>query len=477
MPYDCGYTDFTVFIDIFDNDSDVLTVTANYGDISLFATEVDGDATTYTYQIDFLMQDFCGDCASFILEITADDGVNDPVVWAYADEVTIIGEITASMHNLWVLPGEEDWMNVYLDACGDCFCLGGFVFTIEYDPSVLSITDVERGVAISAGEYWNVLYNYEGVGHIRVVFINDLNNQEPAQEICDLNPADPLFRMKFLLNPEPDYPINFCLPVCFMFDQPGENSFDYNNVSDAVGYNIWVNDGCVVPPDSTTDNTLLLTMECGNVKIVDCNVIRGDINLNGLQNEVGDAVLLANYLMGTEEFTLRQMIAADVNDDGLRATVADLIMLINILNGNGGGKVAPLDVAAIIAMPADASGNVDITVSSEVSVGGALVAINHTGVELGVPVVDGMTIDYSDNGDVMTVLVYNMESHSFAPGTMSCSRFLSLPKALSVLAKFRYLIIVALCCAVAPLMRPHCRQYSRFLRTSRIHSMPKPASN
>jgi hypothetical protein len=421
MPYDCGYNDFSVFVDIFDNDGDVLDVTTNYGTVTLFATDgAPGEPTTYTYKIDFDMEDFCGDCASFFLEITADDGVNDPAtVYTYADEVTIIGEIVASMDlALYLLPGESDWMKVYLDACGDCFCLGGFVFSIEYDPSILSILDVEAGAALAGGEYWNVVYNFDGPGTIRVVFINDLNNQTQVEPICAIDPEDALFKMEFLLSADYEYPSNFCNPICFMFDELGENHYDYNNVSDQGGYHIWINDGCDDAPDSTEYGTMLLTMECGNIKIVDCNVIAGDINLNGHNFEVGDAVLLANHLIDPAgyPFTLRQMVAADANLDGLRATVADLIYMINMLNGVGGGKVAPLDVVATIAMPADASGNVDIVVRSEVSVGGALVSINHTGVELGVPTIDGMNIDYRDNGEVMTVLVYK-ESESFAPGT------------------------------------------------------------
>jgi len=310
-------------------------------------------------------------------------------------------------------------MYVYLDACGDCFCLGGFVFSVEYDASVLEVTEVHKGPALAGGEYWNVVFNFDGPGTIRVTFINDLNNQTQVEPICDINPEEWLFAMKFLLNPEPEYPANFCIPICFMYDDLGENHYDYNNVADEEGYHIWINDGCTDDPDSVLYETLLLTMECGNIKVMDeHNVLTGDINLNGYANEVGDAVLLANHLIDpiAFPFSLRQMFASDVNDDGLQATIADLIWLINALNSPGGGKVAPLDVAATVAMPADASGNVDITVNSEVSVGGALVSINHAGVELGVPVVDGMNIDYSDNGEVMTVLVYK-ETSSLNPGT------------------------------------------------------------
>jgi hypothetical protein len=226
--------------------------------------------------------------------------------------------------------------------------------------------------------------------------------------------------MKFLLSADYVYPADFCIDICFMFDLPGQNHFDYNNVSDAGGYHIWMNDGCDDAPDSTQYGTLLLDMVCGNVKVLDEHNIRyGDINLNGAPFDVGDVVLLANHLIDPLgfPFTLRQMMASDVNHDGIRASIGDLIVMINTLNGQtDGGKVAPLDVIASVAMPVDAYGDVDVTITSDLSVGGALVSINHTGVELGVPTADGMNIDYRDNGDVMTVLVYNDEAVSFAPG-------------------------------------------------------------
>jgi hypothetical protein len=165
---------------------------------------------------------------------------------------------------------------------------------------------------------------------------------------------------------------------------------------------------------------MCLHLVCCNVKIVDCNTVLGDINLNGFPWEAGDAVLLANHLIDfvAFPFTLRQMVAADVNGDGLRATIADLIYMINRLNHfDFGPKLAPLDVVATVSMPENAAGDVNVMINSETRVGGALVAINHTGVELGEPVANGMDLNYSDNGDVMTVLVYDMEAVSFAPGS------------------------------------------------------------
>jgi hypothetical protein len=443
LPTDCTYEDFEVCFDIFDPDSDPLDVTSTAGTVVLTGSTPEGDGMWYHYCLDFDMEDFCGTCFNGEVEVMATDNNNDPVYWN-AGSITIIGAITASMDPaLYIWPGMEEWMPVYLDVCGPCFCLGGFVFSIEYDPSVLVVTDVMRGAALMGGEYWNVTYNVDGPGTIRVTFINDLNNQTPVDDICremvfdeetqewvEVNPFDgPLFEMLFLLSGEFEYPVNFCTPICFMFDAEGEDHYDYNNVSDEGGYHIWMNDGCGDAPDSSEYGTLELDMVCGNIKVMnEHNVEIGDVNLNGYAFDVGDAVLLANHLIDPVAFpfTLRQMIASDVNDDGLYATIADLIYMINVINNVGvGGKIAPLDVIATVAMPVDTYGDVNVTVSSDLSVGGALVAINHTGVELGAPTAEGLTIDYRDNGDVMTVLVYNEDVHN--PLTSGTNVLFTLP--------------------------------------------------
>jgi hypothetical protein len=424
LPVDCTYEDFEVCFDVYDPDGDTPTVTSTVGTVVAMGEtpdELPDEGITFHYCLVFDMEDFCGTCFNGEVIVTAVDEGNypdEPQVYN-AGSLAVIGVVTASMDPaLYIWPGMEEWMPVYLDVCGECFCLGGFVFSIEYDASILTVTDVMQGAALMGGEYWNVIYNFDGPGTIRVTFINDLNNQTPVEDICGFL-QEPIFMLKFLLSPEPQYPTNFCVPICFMFDQDGENHFDFNNVSDEGGYHVWINDGCDDAPDSSQYGTLELDMECGNIKVLnEHNVMLGDLNLNGYAFEVGDAVLLANHLIDpvAYPFTLRQMFASDVNGDGLQATIADLIWMINAINGMMGPKVAPLDVVATVAMPVDTYGDVDVTITSELAVGGALVSINHTGVELGAPTVNGMNLEYRDNGDVMTVLVYQ-DTESFAPGT------------------------------------------------------------
>lgn len=417
----CTYTDFCIEVVISDVDGDPVFITGP-GDWTLVNTEPGiGDELIYTYEVCFDMEAYCGECADFTFGFSVTDNNNDPVTYTAPAATAIVGAITASFAPYTeFLPGEEQWVPVYLDACGDCFCLGGFVLTFEWDASVLSVSDIQRGAYLADGEYWNVVYGIAGPGTARVTFINNLSNCEDCDPICDINADAPLFMVKFLLNPAYQYQSDFCSNICFMYDLPGENHFAYNNITDASGYTVWFNDGCQDPPDSTFYGTFQLNLECGQIRILNVhNILVGDINANGYANDVGDVVLLANHLMDpvTYWFTLRQMYASDANGDGLQATIGDLVFMINALNGGGVAKVVPIDVAAMVTIPNVFNGNLPVSVTSDASVGGAVVTINHPGVELGVPTADGMNLQYSDNNDVMTVVVYNMQSVSFASGT------------------------------------------------------------
>jgi len=78
----------------------------------------------------------------------------------------------------------------------------------------------------------------------------------------------------------------------------------------------------------------------GGIKIICSDEIdaRGDINLNGVMNEIADAVVFTNYFIyGMSAFTISeegQKAATDVNADGVVLSVADLVYLIRIVVGD-----------------------------------------------------------------------------------------------------------------------------------------------
>ena len=63
----------------------------------------------------------------------------------------------------------------------------------------------------------------------------------------------------------------------------------------------------------------------------------GDINLNGVAFEIGDAVRLTNYFIYGQRAALDpvQMANADCNQDGMKATISDLVYLIRVLVDDG----------------------------------------------------------------------------------------------------------------------------------------------
>jgi hypothetical protein len=119
----------------------------------------------------------------------------------------------------------------------------------------------------------------------------------------------------------------------------------------------------------------------GGVDIIPVEDIddRGDINLNGIANEIADAVVFTNYFIyGADAFEINyegQKAATDVNNDGIALTVADLVYLIRVIVGDALPipKVAPnisLNVASgnIVSVDAEIgaaqfvfAGNVDVT--------------------------------------------------------------------------------------------------------------------
>jgi hypothetical protein len=79
----------------------------------------------------------------------------------------------------------------------------------------------------------------------------------------------------------------------------------------------------IVPP--------MLTLTNGMVYIFE--PLYGDVNINSDPFEVGDAVTLINYFIGTVNLSPRQKANSDCNRDNIQATIADLVYLLRVING------------------------------------------------------------------------------------------------------------------------------------------------
>jgi hypothetical protein len=157
--------------------------------------------------------------------------------------------------------------------------------------------------------------------------------------------------------------------------------------------------------------------------------------VNCLLYEVADAVLVANRLSygwgvwgentdncygvpaGTDDDDMQEA-AADLNGNGF-ADIGDLIQFINIINGNmtPPAKLDPAASEVSVTMPNVVNDNMIVSISSGLDIGGAVVTINHSGVEIGTPVAaDGMDIISYDADGVLKVVVYSLEGNTIVAG-------------------------------------------------------------
>jgi hypothetical protein len=162
------------------------------------------------------------------------------------------------------------------------------------------------------------------------------------------------------------------------------------------------------------------------------------MNLNGIANEVGDAVLYTNYFIYGDgvfepvavppapDLRAVQILASDINDDGIPLTVADLVYLIRIITGDaspypesGEGKITPYANSADVVAKTDGQ-TMTVTSHSSEGVGAAAFVFRHTGMEIGTPVLTDeaseMTIRSSNKNGELRVLVYSMNGNAVTAG-------------------------------------------------------------
>jgi hypothetical protein len=153
----------------------------------------------------------------------------------------------------------------------------------------------------------------------------------------------------------------------------------------------------------------------GGIKIVCADSIdaRGDVNLNGLSNEIADAVMFTEYFVsGLSAFGTHiegSIAATEINGDGIALSVADLVYLVRVIVGDA--LPLPKTVASVANISAKGA-----VVSSDMELGAALfvfegatsVELLAEGMELKTGIVDGNT----------HALVYSLNENTIAAGAV-----------------------------------------------------------
>jgi hypothetical protein len=408
---------------------------------------------------------------TFELCILVDDGADtcDGCSPANADTccvyIHVIPKIHVYIEKTHNTPmGQFEWVSIHLnDLIQPPNLMGGFDFLIWYDASVLTFQFAQAGQMLvdCEWEYFTYRYGPNGncgpnacpTGVLRVVGMAETNNG-PYHPSCFVSSPGELVKLRFYVTANQLYECQY-VPIKFIWYDCGDNTisskdgdtlFISQHVYGFVGEEIPPQDSNVVPGlygwyTNITDTTAefptfggapdtcltdpdgdgpklpplrLVNFFNGGIDIVCIDSLddRGDINLNGLPNEVADAVMFTNYFIyGLSVFKINeagQVAATDVNADGLTLSVADLVYLVRIVTGD-----AQPYPKAVTPVPVDYVHGQDgvMRVGQEVPLGAAFVVIRDNVVpQLLAP---EMEMKYAFDGENTRILVYSLEGHSF----------------------------------------------------------------
>ncbi len=342
----------------------------------------------------------------------------------------------------------------------------GFDFLIGYDASALTFIGAFDGVLFDIPgmyewEYFTYRYNWNGncgngcpSGLLRVVGMAETNNGIHKALSMDVANGTVLFTLDFLVTNDRTFECMF-VPVYFYWMDCGDNTIAYQEKSDfyagghtiltAMSNDIYFYNGdmsadppgyyeyhdmyygfpgmlgaafwCFEGEEGKPPPTHFINFFNGGVDIICADSIdtRGDVNLNGIANEIADAVTFTNYFIyGLAAFTINvegQIAATEINGDGIALSVADLVYLIRIIVGDALPlpKVNPnieLNVAAGSIVSIDA----EIGAAHFVFAGNANVSLADGA--------SGMEIKSHFNGTRTNVLVYSFERGVTASGNI-----------------------------------------------------------
>ena len=291
--------------------------------------------------------------------------------------------------------------------------VGGFSFLLSYDCTCLQFISAAKGSLLVAQNWEFFTYRFGALGNgncgsgcpsclIRVVAIADINNGNAHPTPPPRGNKGQWVCLKFRTSNDLRL-AGLCCPISWYWLDCTDNT-----ISDWSGNTLWIADSLYSPDGDplplqfpTVNVEACSSLSGGPGKptpkpcIIFCNGKiclppieslddRGDINLNGLANEIADAVLFETYfLYGTSVFIISvpgQTAATDINGDGRPLTVADLVALTRIITGDAN----PLPKANAGLASVDLSWSSDgkelkLTTSSTSEVGGLFVRFKYNG--------------------------------------------------------------------------------------------------
>ncbi len=254
--------------------------------------------------------------------------------------------------------------------------VAGFDFLISYEACILNLVGATPGSFfrpdICNWEYFT--YNpidpgiYDGLcrlGLVRLRAVADLNNGDPMPYCYNFFSGDTLATMSFYLTHDYERECEFS-PIRFAWQACGDNTlpeqyqnyqfgacrvFDAGNTDPYSDPNFELTDtdcsaplrfggdcgDCDTVPSRPTVDFVYYWNGGIELQCLDPICKRGDLNLNGIAYEIGDAEIFVDYfLYGLAALDpdpgrrAAQICASDINDNGVTLEVADLVSFVRI---------------------------------------------------------------------------------------------------------------------------------------------------
>ena len=350
------------------------------------------------------------------------------------------------------------FVDVGVDMLNGSEDIGGFDFLIGYDNSALTFIEATPGQLLEdcGWEYFTYRYSWNGncgnacpSGLLRIVAMSEINDG-PNHPLCGVTTENPrvfpknLANLKFLVTNDRTFECMY-VPIRFYWMDCGDNA-----LSSIVGDTLFISKavyeytggpvylpgdydqlpGSFGAPDICLEGDKgepirFIYFTHGGVDIICSEDIdaRGDINANGVANEIADAVMFTNYFVsglsafGTsaEDHIEASIAASDVNADGLTLSVADLVYLIRVIIGDANAYPKPLP--GTVTEISVQSGIVSYNAAYPAGAGLFVFDINGD-FEAPVVLAEGMDMTYGVTNDQLRVLVYNIGSNAIQAGNV-----------------------------------------------------------
>ncbi|MBU0520189.1 T9SS type A sorting domain-containing protein, partial [bacterium] len=342
------------------------------------------------------------------------------------------------------IQGFFEQVSLYVNAPQEMPMMAGFSFLLEYDASALSFVKAAPGKLLRDCDWEFFTYRFgQGSncggtacpsGMLRVVAMAEDNNG-PGHPSCHLDGSEAsgdLVDLTFLVSNDRTLECQY-VPIRFSWYDCGDNT-----LSSIGGDTLYISQhvydyGNTLPvenPGAAFPSLLGAAYQCdvsdkgapvrcldfynGGIDIVcaDSIDLRGDINVNGIANEIADVVAFTDYFLnGLTAFGNHidaSVAASDVNADGVPLTVADLVALIRIVVGD--------------SQPYPKSGPQCITFTNQ---DGALWVSDPVGAAYLVYagdvtpdlLADGMDMKYRFDGERTHILLYSLSAGQHFKGT------------------------------------------------------------